>query len=295
MSEATITAIAPWFGGKRTMAPLIVRELGTHHTYWEPFCGSMAVLLAKPKSRSEIVNDLHRDLVNLARVIQHEQLGPKLYRRLRRVFQSEAAFKTAKEGLRGEFADVDPCIERAHDYFLASWQGMNGVGGTAACNVQIARRFTSGGGDSAVRWRGAVNSIPQFRRRLAGVQVLNADGIELCERIEDLQGTVIYADPPYLKKGARYVHDFDSAGHSRLAAALRRFKKTRVVVSYYADEKLSELYPGWTLLEIDATKGLVNQGKRGSGGATKAPEVLLINGPSFAEDTHSLFAKEPSR
>lgn len=43
-----ITAIAPWFGSKRTLAPRIVAELGSHRAYWEPFCGSMAVLLAKP-------------------------------------------------------------------------------------------------------------------------------------------------------------------------------------------------------------------------------------------------------
>ncbi len=47
MSEAKITAIAPWFGGKRTLAPRIIEALGKHTAYWEPFCGSMAVLLAK--------------------------------------------------------------------------------------------------------------------------------------------------------------------------------------------------------------------------------------------------------
>ena len=61
-----IGAIAPWFGSKRSMAPIIVSELGPHSAYWEPFCGSMAVLMAKPPCIMETVNDLHADLINLA-------------------------------------------------------------------------------------------------------------------------------------------------------------------------------------------------------------------------------------
>jgi len=54
MDDMSIKALAPWFGGKRNMAPMIVQELGPHNSYWEPFCGSMAVLLAKPQAtRSE--------------------------------------------------------------------------------------------------------------------------------------------------------------------------------------------------------------------------------------------------
>ena len=45
MTNAAIRSIAPWYGAKRTIASWIVEELGSHGAYWEPFCGSMAVLL----------------------------------------------------------------------------------------------------------------------------------------------------------------------------------------------------------------------------------------------------------
>lgn len=35
-----IKALAPWFGAKRNLAPVIVGLLGEHRIYWEPFCGS---------------------------------------------------------------------------------------------------------------------------------------------------------------------------------------------------------------------------------------------------------------
>ena len=64
-----ITAIAPYFGGKRNLAPRIVAEFGPHRAYWEPFVGSCAVLFAKPRIAFETVNDLHGDLVTLAMVL----------------------------------------------------------------------------------------------------------------------------------------------------------------------------------------------------------------------------------
>lgn len=60
-----ITALAPWYGSKRTLAPRIVEQLGEHRAYWEPFCGSCAVLFAKPVScttSARLIKSLCRSL-----------------------------------------------------------------------------------------------------------------------------------------------------------------------------------------------------------------------------------------
>jgi hypothetical protein len=43
------------------------------------------------------------------------------------------------------------------------------------------------------------------------------------------------------------------------------------------------LYRGWTVVDASKSKALVNRGMRDAGGAAvvKAPEILLINGPSL--------------
>lgn len=306
---AIITSLAPWFGGKRTMAPVIAEALGPHSAYWEPFCGSMAPLLAKPPAPMETVNDLHGDLVNLARCVRDPRLGPALYRRLRRTLASKilmddaaARWKQAGHAPAPEAPDLD----RAYDYFLSSWLGRNGVSGTGSFNQGFSRRFTKSGGHSATRWCAAVDSIPAWRERLRRVTILSECGIGLCERIEDAPGVSVYCDPPYLVKGAKYVHDFKTSDpltadplvkqfgdHGRLALALSRFRLTRVVVSYYEDAGLTALYPGWHRRCVKATKALVNQGMRDAKGATDAPEVLLSNLPMSSqrtESTASLFA-----
>jgi len=291
-AEMKITAVAPWFGSKRTLAAAIVEEIGPHRVYWEPFCGSMATLLCKQPCVMETVNDLHGDLINLARVIQDVRLGPALYRRLRRTMMSEILHQEAavRHRERGYLGDVAPDLEAAYDYFLCAWLGRNGVAGTLSYNQGFCVRYTANGGHAGKRWSSVVDSIPAWRRRLRNVTILCRDAFELIPRIEDAAGTAIYVDPPYLKKGAKYVHDFaDMSEHERLAKLLGRFRKTRVVLSYYDDPRLQDLYPEWTFRKIIVHKALSVQFQRGGSGE-KATEVLLLNGSSYATtEAKSLF------
>ncbi len=68
-----LAAPFPYFGGKRRAAPIIWRALGDPGGYVEPFAGSAAVLLARPKfdgRRVETINDADGWLVNVWRSIQ---------------------------------------------------------------------------------------------------------------------------------------------------------------------------------------------------------------------------------
>jgi DNA adenine methylase len=302
---AKIKAILPYFGGKRTMAPDIVVELGKHGQYFEPFCGSMAVLFAKEPSQKETVNDLHGDLINLARVIQDASAAENLYERLQRTLFSEGLLDEAGQVLEGwrNFStegDIDEkSIERAYWYFLASWMGRNGTAGTARLDYQIAVRWTKGGGSPTVRFRNAVDSLPAWHQRLKNVVILRRDALQIIDRFEDVKETAIYADPPYEAvtrstgsvkngRGGKYLHEFDhSAGmfgddHQRLADALRGYRNARIVVSYYDCQRIRDLYKGWTFIEHTRQKHLHAQNGRGAR-PKEAPEILIVNGPSYAK------------
>jgi DNA adenine methylase len=233
----------------------------------------------------ETVNDLHGDLVNLARVVQDAVLGPALYRRLRRVLFAKPLFQSAASRMRALPvlpAESRPDPDRAFWFWIVSWMGRNGVAGTPGYNRNFCARFTHGGGNPADRFAGAVDSIPAFRRRLRRVAIYRMDAFDLLASIADEKGTVIYCDPPYVEKGFRYKHDFEEADHRRLAEALGRFKRTRVVVSYYKHPLLNSLYLEWTRRDLECLRRLGLASGRGSR-ASDAPEVLLINGPSLAK------------
>lgn len=298
-----ITGAVPWYGAKRgrVIRPRIIAELGPHRSYWEIFCGSMAVLFGKPVCSLETVNDLHGDLINLAQVMRHPTLGAMLYRRLRRVLFHEDVLQEAIAALSlpmpGPLGD-QARLQRAFWFFVHSWFVRNGYCGTVTTDPgSFAVRFTHSGGSPSRRWTSAVSSIPAMRKRLRQVVILRRDAFELLGDIADRDGVAIYADPPYLVKSCRYVHDFSGDGsppgllgtsaddHCRLAESLGRFKRARVVVSYYAHEHLTTLYPPgpWTHIDASVTKGLPNAGDSDGDdpAPTKAPEVLIVNGPAF--------------
>lgn len=297
-----IKAIAPWFGGKRTLAPKVVELLGKHTQYFEPFCGSMAVLFAKEPSQKETVNDLHGDLINLANVLQHKQSAEILYERLQRTLFSQGLLEKARHELQIELLagalGMDPMYgqptERAYWYFLASWMSRNGTAGTARLDYQIAVRWTKGGGSPTVRFRNAIESLPAWHERLRNVVILKRDAFSILDRFEDCDGTAIYADPPYASetrskgsikngRGGKYLHEFrhdqsqlEPDDHKRLADILRGYRKAKVVVSYYDTPRIRELYEGWTFHDCTMNKQLHAQNGRGARKKI-APEVLITN------------------
>ncbi len=291
--EMKIKAIAPWFGGKRTLAPTIIEEAGDHRSWWEPFCGGISIILQKSRVRQEALNDFHGDLTNLAIAVASPR-WVELYERAVSALYSEGFYEACLADIQVpgfEFADTtevtDAQLKRAFSYLVLSWMGRNGAAGTERINYQFTIRYTNNGGDSATRWRQVGESIPSWHERLRGVVISRRCGISLAEKIDDAPGTVIYCDPPYLAEGDAYEHKFEASGmfgddHLRLSEALRAKKNARVIVSYYDHPRLLELYPGWTVRRITMNKALSAQNKRGVNREV-APEVLLINGPSYAE------------
>ena len=279
-----LSAIVPWFGGKRTMAPLIASEIGKCSAYFELFAGSAAVLFAKQKSQQETLVDLHADLTNLGRVLQDESTAIDLYGRASRAIFDEGLYFEAAANLGSPVEEHAP-VDRAFWYLVSSWQGRNGTAGLKRAKWQPSVRFTPGGGSSAKRWTSVAESIPAWHLRLREALILQRDAFEVLEKIADDVRTVIYADPPYLmgtRGAAQYLHEFDDHDHKRLADGLNRFEKARVIVSYYDSDQLDELYPTskWTKRDCARQKNLHVQNRRGAG-ECKAPEVLLINGPSL--------------
>lgn len=302
MSEALVKAILPWYGGKRTLAPDIVAELGEHTQYFEPFCGSMAVLFAKAPSQKETVNDLHGYATNLAKVIQYPKSAEDLYDRLQRVIMCEGILLDAQRWLESCGPDIGtdsgPYTEAAYWYFLASWMGRNGTSGTARQDYQLAVRWTKNGGSPTVRFRHAVDSIPWWHERLRNVVILRRDAFAILPKFEDVPGTAIYLDPPYMadtrsrNDGAgRYLYEFqhtenllEADDHVRLCRIASSFRRARVVVSYYDCPQVRQAYAGWTFVSKARHKHLAVVSSR-TQGVKECPEILIINGQSYATDT----------
>ena len=72
-AAAVLRAPFPWFGGKRRAASRVWAALGNVDHYVEPFCGSAAVLLARPHAgRCETINDADGMVSNFWRSVRSD-------------------------------------------------------------------------------------------------------------------------------------------------------------------------------------------------------------------------------
>ena len=283
-----VSRVAPWFGADTAVAAAIGRLLGRRKSTAVPFCGGLAAL-AHINTRTGIATDKHRHIINLARVIAHDLLRPKLIARLEMTLFHPDELVDAQEycrkreagrsgGLFGTTSaaspdDGIPSIEWARNYFVAVWMGRGGKAGTKdELNQSLSLRYKASGGDSVVRFRSAIASLEEWAAFLRPWQFDVCDGFDLIWRMADDEGNGLYVDAPWPDAGDEYRYPFTDAQQCDLAKALERFEKARVVVRYGDHRLIRELYPErrwrWNLRTTrDQANGAV-------------AEVLIVNGPA---------------
>jgi DNA adenine methylase len=109
-----------YFGGKASLADRIIAVLPAHRHYVEPFAGSLAVLLAKPPTVMETVNDLDRRLMTFWRVLRDR--GDELARSCYLTPHSRAEHQDAYD-----LEPVEDDLETARRIWVQLTQGRGGT------------------------------------------------------------------------------------------------------------------------------------------------------------------------
>jgi site-specific DNA-adenine methylase len=276
-----VRALCPWFGAGRLIAPLVAQELAGCKFVAVPFCGGMSEI-AEIDARSIAVNDLHRHVINLARVVADDAMRRELIKRLARVpFHPEILFESqtwCKDNAPECMDHGDPIA--AYHYFVCSWMGRSHKAGCRdEFNGGLSTRWNANGGDSNTRYRSAVRGLVEWGRIMRRCSFNCIDAFGFLQSCPDTPETGIYVDAPWPDDGAKYRHGFSEAEQRRLAATLAEFKRARVVVRFGDHPLIRELYPepdatrvGWTWIPVEG-RTQTNQTKR---------EVLIVSGPSRA-------------
>ena len=228
----------PWIGSKEKIAPYILQLFPPKLTqYVEPFGGSGAVLLALPPdpNRLDIYNDLDAELVNLFSCIK--ECSNVLLRELkflpihgRKLFEYYRDFVAHKEvyfqnvqaeieclGDRSCFTEEQAGellpifqerlalydVKRAAAYYLAIRGSFSGTINSFGVKGLDVERF--------------LKLFPPVSARLKDVPLENKNALQLI-RERDKKGSLIYADPPYVKTERLY----------RVAGKLGRFRRFHV-------------------------------------------------------------------
>jgi site-specific DNA-adenine methylase len=295
----TTSALAGWFGSNRTLAATVGARMGRVEWAGVPFCGGCCEL-PHIRCRSGLAADLHRHLINLARVVRAPVFKEDLVCRLdatlfhpdelvaaqRRCLAREASFESAGGLFAGDRrpAAEDPDVGWAFDYFVCCWMGRGGQAGTAAEFRQgLSVRWNANGGDSCTRFRSAAASLDWWCDALRAWNFVTLDVFAFLERATDTPGHGIYCDPPWIGPGDAYRHRFTEADQRRLARVLGAYTHARLVVRHGDHPLIRELYPPprWTWIE-QTSRSQAN---------TDVAEVLILN-PACANLAPSKVSRE---
>lgn len=247
------TTLVPAFGSNRTNAARPGELLCGCEWIGVPFAGGMSEC-AHFKARTMVINDAHKHIINLARIAGHNRMGAALIRRLKRLPVHSMSLSFAQEACKdiqfqGEFPTEAEMVDWAESYFVTAWMGRSGLALTdGEFRGGLALRWNAGGGDSAVRYRSAVDALKDWRKILARATFSTLDCFEFLDNCKDEPKHGVYCDPPWPSDGDAYKHKFTEAMQRRLAEYLATFEKARVVVRFGDHPLIRELYPEphWT-------------------------------------------------
>lgn len=267
MGRTVVKPPFAYYGGKTTLADRIVSVLPPHGHYVEPYFGGGSVLLDKPPSHMETVNDLDGDLMCFWRMLRERP--DELVRLCALTPHSRAELDAARKPAEDD-------LEQARRVWVRISQGRTGT----LRDTTGWRHYVDPGGSSVGMpgyLAGYVGRMATVAERLSHVSLECRPALELIERYGRSPGVLLYVDPPYLggtrPRGRNYQCKMTGeAEHRELAAALSD-ARAAVVLSGYASPLYAELYDGWTRVDIPANTGHATVGDR------DRVETLWLNRP----------------
>ena len=256
--------LAPWFGGKKYLAGRIIKRIEAipHRCYAEPFVGMGGVFLRRrSKPKSEILNDVNGEIVNLYRVLRDHPDALAVEFDL--CLASRAEFERLVEVSPDTLTD----IRRAARWAFLQRMAFGGVPAHLVTRGQMGPRPT---GASTMRASMMTRLIRKAHGRLQGVHVERLDWADFIPRY-DRDYTLFYLDPPYPGHENDYGRGvFAPEDFARMADMLRKLKGS-FIMSVGDTSAIRELF-AWAEIEEIETRYSVHEK------ATRRVVELLISG-----------------
>jgi DNA adenine methylase len=257
-----------YFGGKTTLAPAIVDLLPAHRHYVEPFAGSLAVLLAKPQSLFETVNDLDGHLMTFWRVLRER---PEDLMRACALTPHSREEHQAAYDLEG----LDE-LEHARRVWVALTQGRgNSLRRTGWRYFRDpGRRGPTSMPDYLTSY---VDRMRGAAARLAHVSLECRNALDIIRDYGRHEEVLIYADLPYLgstRSSRQYRVEMSHEDEHRAVAERLLDCRAAVVLSGYDSPLYRDLYEGWHRMEFATYTG---QGNHSEARNDRRVEVLWSN------------------
>lgn len=261
-----------WFGGKSKYADYIINKMPKHKVYVEPFGGAGHVIAKKTRIGHEVYNDIDGRVVNF--IMQSIERTEELIYKCGQLPYSRQLY----EKWRREEMPKDP-FENAVRFFYLNRSAIS-KGNAEEVPKTGWRHSTTSSQNPAMGYVNAAKAIKEFAERMQGVMIENIDFRTIIEKYDSSEA-LFYVDPPYVGREKFYAGGFTEKDHRDLAELLNNVKG-KVIISYYEDPLLDELYKNWEIDRFKTFKQVVGGQNLGA----EAEELLLMN---FKSDQYSIF------
>lgn len=252
-----------WFGGKSIVADKIINHFPEHLNYIEVFGGAAHVISAKMPAKNEVYNDIDQNLVNFLMIAR--EYKEKLKEDLLSLPYSRYLYEKWKKEDMSHLSDYD----RAVRFFYMNRSAIV-AGNSESAKGTGWRHSIKSGANPARSYQGAVQRMDEFVERMRGVMIENLDFREVIDKY-DSPNSLFYLDPPYLGREKMYAGCFSMRDHINLSEKLNKVKG-KVILSYYDDPLLGDLYKGWRRETFETYKQVTSQKT-----VVKTEELLLFN------------------
>lgn len=200
--------LIPYFGGKSRVANEIVCRMPEHTSYTELFVGGGSVYWKNDIAKNFIINDLNKDIYQL---YKESKSNPKSVRKC-----DISNFNKDKFNKLRDKKDKNACEV-----------------------VKLYKHAFSGTPKNGYADKGGRNfKNPLSEQHLEKIQktrITNKDFREIMKE-RDVEGELMYADPPYVKAGGAYFTN--GVTPKEVCDSARKLKKAKVMISYDDDKEV---------------------------------------------------------
>jgi DNA adenine methylase len=233
-----------WPGGKSRLLKYLLPLIPPHVCYCEPFAGGLAVLLAKPRSKVEVINDINGELVTFYRCVRfHPDV---LLTELEFVLNSREEF----HDFRDQPGLTD--IQRAARWFF---RNKNCFGG--ANMASFGTGATCGSASLGSR-HSRMEAIRALSLRLDRVGIEHVSW-EKCLDLYDRPATFFFLDPPYTDCNPNQYRAWTNTDVQLLKANIDRLRGSWLL-PLNNTPAIRTIFAGCRLKAVERARGIANKG-----------------------------------
>lgn len=256
-NQATLKSPISWVGGKSQLTDQIIPLIPPHLGYVEVFAGAAWLLFRKPASKTEVINDINRDLTTMYKVMRHH---PSAFLEC---FNNMLVSRDDFDDIKATPAHVLTDVQRAARFYYlirtsfgAKCDGQHfAVGSTRPSRLNLTQLH---------------DNVAATRARLARVAIENRPFDKVITAL-DKPTTFFYVDPPYWDCEDVYGKGLFSKDDFTLLRDTLASIKGKFILSINDVPQIRALFAGFTIREVETRYSLSKDAN------TAVTELLILN------------------